>query len=209
MSIYLILGFLIWLYLISVLKRAQVPAFYFIVGSAGLFFILIALSDPYWVWFFTHAVINGVRWVGTVTGMCTIMSHYGLVSINNPFNPLTMTIDYECSGIIETTAFVSLVAFFPLFNHHERVFFGLLGLLWIYLANVLRLAIVIVLVHFSGGQIFFFGHAILGRLVFYILVIVLYYNVFTYSQISRNFYAACVATLRRWQVNLHWGREKS
>ncbi|WP_407888138.1 exosortase family protein XrtG [Levilactobacillus sp. N40-8-2] len=206
MNIYLIIGTLIWLYLLSALNRAQLPAFHFLVGTAGLFFILIGLSDPYWVWFFTHAVINGVRWIGQTTGMCTIMNHYGLVSINNPTGPLTMSIDYECSGIIETTAFVSLVAFFPIFKRTERAFFGLLGVLWIYIANVLRLGLVVVICHFNGGQAFFLAHSILGRMLFYVLVIALYYNVFTYSQISKSLFAAFRSTIARWKVKLKRGR---
>jgi len=53
---------------------------------------------------------------------------------------------------------------------------------------VLRLALIIVIVHFAGGGAFFIGHSIIGRMVFYILVIALYYNVFTYSQISHSLY---------------------
>lgn len=188
MSIYLIIGIVLWLYLVSVLKRAHVPAFLFIVGTAGLFFILIGFSNPYWVWFFTHSVINGVRWFGNLTGMSSVMNHYGLISINNPTNPLTMTIDYECSGVIETMAFISIVVFFPIFNRYEKAFFGIFGILWIYLSNVLRLAIIITMVHFGGGQIFYLAHSIVGRVIFYILVIILYYNVFTYSQISHILY---------------------
>ncbi|GAK48647.1 exosortase [Secundilactobacillus oryzae JCM 18671] len=205
MNVYLILGFIVWLYLLSVLKRAQVPAFYFIFGSAGLFFILIGLSDPYWVWFFTHAVINGVRWIGDLTGMVSIMNRYGLVSINNPTAPLTMSIDYECSGIIETMAFLSLMTFFPIFNRRERVFFGLVGLFWIYAANVLRLAIVIVMVHFMGGGVFFLAHSIIGRMVFYVLVIALYYNVFTFSQISYSLYDTFARNIGRLRTKLKRG----
>lgn len=58
MNVYIIVGTIIWLYVLSVLKRSKLSAFFFIVGSGGLFFILIALSDPYWVWFFTHAVLH-------------------------------------------------------------------------------------------------------------------------------------------------------
>jgi len=205
MSTYLILGALIWGYLLSLLKRANVPAFFFLVGTGGLFFILIALSDPYWVWFFTHAVINGVRWFGEATGMCTIMNRYGLVSINNPFGPLTMTIDYECSGIIETTAFVSLVAFFPIFNPSERAFFAIFGTLWIYAANVLRLAIVVVIVHFGGGNLFFLAHSMIGRIVFYTLVMMLYYNAFTYSQISHSLYLAFKSWVDRFKSKFRKG----
>ncbi|MDG5112319.1 hypothetical protein P8T56_01915 [Companilactobacillus pabuli] len=53
---------------------------------------------------------------------------------------------------------------------------------------MLRLALIIIIVHFAGGSAFFIGHSIVGRMVFYILVIALYYNVFTYSQISHSLY---------------------
>lgn len=188
MSIYLLIGIVVWLYALSILKRAQLSAFHFIVGSGGLFFILIALSNPYLVWFFTHAVINGVKWIGNMTGMSTVMNHYGLVHINNPTGPVNMSIDYECSGIIETVAFISLVLFIPLYNKFERVFFSLVGIVWIYVANIIRLLSVIVTVHFGGGDLFFLAHSIIGRLIFYVLVIVLYYDVFTYSQLSYGLY---------------------
>ncbi|RRK11674.1 exosortase family protein XrtG [Lactiplantibacillus garii] len=197
MNVYLLIGLVIWAYVLSVLKRAQLPAFAFIVGSAGLFFVLISLADPYWIWFATHAVINGVRWFGDLTGWSSVMTKYGMVSIHNATVPVTMVIDYECSGIIETAAFLSLVVFFPIFNQYERVFFSVFGVLWIYAANVIRLATVIVIVHFGGGQLYFLAHSILGRLIFYVLVIVLYYNVFTFSQISHSLYLNFQAQLKR------------
>jgi exosortase family protein XrtG len=53
---------------------------------------------------------------------------------------------------------------------------------------VLRLNVVITIVHFGGGEAFFLAHSVIGRLIFYVLVIVLYYNVFTYSQLARGLY---------------------
>lgn len=188
MNIYILLGIVVWLYMLSVLKRAQLTAFFFIVGSAGLFFILMAISRPYWVWFFTHAVIHGVDFFNILTGWTKVMLKTGLVYITNGHNPVIMSIDYECSGIIETCAFVSLVAFFPMYERKEKVFYAIFGMVFIYLINVLRLSLVIVIVHFMGGQAFFLAHSVIGRLVFYVLVIALYYNVFTYSQLARGVY---------------------
>lgn len=202
MNIYLLIGIVVWLYLLSILKRARLSAFYFIVGSGGLFFILIALSDPYWVWFFTHAVINGVKWFGELTGMSTVMNHYGLISISNPTAPVTMSIDYECSGIIETVAFLSMVIFLPMYNKFERVFFSILGTLWIYVANVIRLVSVIVIVHFGGGNLFFLAHSIVGRLIFYVLVIMLYYEIFTFSQLSQGLYHIFKIRVQRFEQRI-------
>lgn len=202
MNIYLLIGIVVWLYLLSILKRARLSAFHFIVGSGGLFFILIALSDPYWVWFFTHAVINGVKWFGELTGMSTVMNRYGLISISNPTAPVTMSIDYECSGIIETVAFLSMVIFLPMYNKFERVFFSILGTLWIYVANVIRLVSVIMIVHFGGGNLFFLAHSIVGRLIFYVLVIMLYYEVFTFSQLSQGLYHIFKIRVQRFEQRI-------
>lgn len=188
MKISILVGTVVWLYALSVLKRARLSAYFFIVGSAGLFFILSAISRPYWVWFFTHAVIHGVAIFRDLTGWCTIMYNTGLVYITNGANPVIMSIDYECSGIIETCAFVALVVFFPTYQRKEKVFYALFGLVYIYAINVIRLCVVIIIVHFGGGQTFFIAHSIVGRLVFYVLVIALYYNVFTYSQLAHGIY---------------------
>lgn len=42
MNPWLLLGILVWLYILSVLKKVHLPAYFFIVGSIGLFFILIS-----------------------------------------------------------------------------------------------------------------------------------------------------------------------
>ncbi|MGX6428723.1 exosortase family protein XrtG [Levilactobacillus yonginensis] len=188
MNSYLLFGIIGWLYAISVLKRAHLSAYYFIVGSVGLFFILIAIGNPYWVWFLTHSVINGIAWVSDLTHWSSVHTKYGIVYIVNAIRPVTMSIDYECSGIIETTAFVSLLAFYPTYGRQEKLFYLALGTLWVYLANVIRLLLVVILVHFGGANWFFTAHTIIGRLVFYCLIIMLYYNVFTYSQLSQSLY---------------------
>lgn len=197
MNSLLLFGIIIWIYLLSVLKRAKLTAFSFIVGSVGLFFILMAISSPYWIWFFTHDVIDGVDWFGRLTGMSQTYVKYGLVYIVNHSSPVTMSIDYECSGIIETMAFVSLLAFYPTYTHKEKVFYLILGVLWIYLANVFRLIIVIVVVHLGGANVFYLAHSILGRIAFYLLIIALYYNVFTYSRLSRGLYKTFKERLKR------------
>ncbi|WP_338232210.1 exosortase family protein XrtG [Companilactobacillus muriivasis] len=197
MNSILLFGIIIWIYMLSVLKRAKLTAFSFIIGSVGFFFILMAMSTPYWIWFFTHAVINGVSWLGDLTKMSQSYPKYGLVYIVNNLSPVTMQIDYECSGIIETMAYISLLAFYPTYSRKEKVFYLLLGMLWIYLSNVLRLMLVIIMVHFGGAGLFYLAHTIIGRIVFYLLVITLYYNVFTYSRLSQGVYKIFKERIKR------------
>ncbi|KRO00089.1 exosortase [Companilactobacillus kimchiensis] len=183
--------------MLSVLKRAKLTAFSFIVGSIGFFFILMALSTPYWIWFFTHAVIYGVAGIGNLTHICQVLPEYGIVYIINSMEPVTMTIDYECSGIIETMAFIGLLAFYPTYSRKEKVFYIILGTLWIYLSNVIRLLIVVIIVHLGGGSVYYLAHTIIGRIVFYLLIIMLYYNVFTYSSLSQGIYKTFKERIKR------------
>lgn len=44
MNIYVLIGIVVWLYLLSVMKRSKLSAFYFILGSVGLFYLLIVFS---------------------------------------------------------------------------------------------------------------------------------------------------------------------
>ena len=181
MRLLFVIAILAWLYSLSVFKRARVPAAHFIFGSIGLFVLLLVLSRPYWVWFFTHLVVYGVQIFDKFTDMSQVYAKYAIVQILSATSTVSMTIDYECSGIIETSAFVALTAFYPIYTRKQRLFLSLGGALWIYGANVLRLILVIVLVHFNGSDFYFMAHTIIGRLFFYVLVIYLYYQTFTYS----------------------------
>lgn len=188
MNSFLLLGIIIWIYLLSVVRRARLTAFSFLVGSVGCFFVLMTLSTPYWVWFFTHGVIDGVAIVEKLIKMGSVYPKYGWIYITNQATPVTLQIDYECSGIIETMAYMSLLLFYPTYSRKEKFFYSILGLVWIYLANVIRLIIVVAMVYLGGADVFYLAHSILGRLVFYLLIIVLYYNVFTYSHWAQEFY---------------------
>jgi len=186
LNIFLLIGVILWLYALSVLKRAELPAIYFIVGSVGFFFILFFISRPYFIWVMVRAISMTLALIANLFHLAEVYSDYGLVIISNGFNNITMTIDYECSGVIETAAFWGLLTFYPMYQAKEKVFLGLAGLLWISLANILRLTLIIIIVHIFGTDYFFLAHSIIGRIVFYILVVFFYYRVFTYDYLTKN-----------------------
>ncbi|MGM9902759.1 exosortase XrtG [Enterococcus sp. 10A9_DIV0425] len=188
MNLYILIGLVIWLYILSVMKRSRLLAFHFILGSVGLFYLLILFSRPYWVWFLTQLVIKTVDFFGSIPNITEEFSQYSLIFIHSAKEPLSLYVDYECSGVIETSAFLGLLAFYPLYNRKEKFFYGIFGILWIFISNVIRLLLVIAFVHFGGSDFYFFAHSILGRLIFYGLVIILYYHTFTYSQVARSLY---------------------
>ena len=178
--------FIVWVYILTVLSRAKLTFFKFLVGSVGLFLLLMIILQPRVTVPLARAVAASAGVFGNLSGMFKSYSQYSLIFVENGMNSISMYIDYECSGVIEIFAFVSLVTFFPLYNWVEKIAVNIVGFLWIFASNIIRLLVICTLVYFFGNDIYFFAHAIFGRIVFYGLSIMLYFYVFTRSQIVRQ-----------------------
>ncbi len=176
----------VWIYLVVVLKRAKLTFFTFLVGSVGLFIFMMILLQPLITSPLSMAVAAATGVIGKVTGMFHAYPQYSLVFIEQGRESISLYIDYECSGVIELLAFTALIWFFPLYNTLEKLMINITGLIWIFAANIVRLTVISVMVYFFGNNIFFFAHAIFGRIVFYGLSILLYFYVFTRSQIIKQ-----------------------
>lgn len=186
--IVLLVGIVFWLYFLTVLKRAKNGAFYFLVGSIGLFIGLLVMSKPYGIWLFATAMTWAVGLVGQATGFFTTFYLDHVIQVVSQHHISIFNVDYECSGIIESTAFIGLIAFYPIYSRKRRFVLGLFGILWLFVANILRLSLVAMMIHFFGERVFYLAHAILGRLLFYSLAIVLYYLVFTKGQLVNRLF---------------------
>lgn len=186
-NFYIVIGFVGWCYLLSVLNRAHLPALYYWCASIGMFILLAFSLHAYFVWFLASLVSRGAGLIGILTHTFSFYAFPAELVLSVPHGVVHLMIDYECSGIIETTAFLSLLTFFPIYTRQDKIKLAIIGFLWIYLANVARLVLVGVTVHFLGPACLFWVHGVLGRLIFYILTIILYYNVFTHSQIVNHF----------------------
>lgn len=179
---WIILGIIIWLYGLSVLKRGRLSGFYFWWGSIGLFIISAFICRPYFVWLIADLLTNILGFFAKLTHWLTVYPVSNYLLISDGKNSVQLLVDYECSGVIEFLAYVSLVTFYPLYDRQARITAGVFGGLWIFAANIIRLLFIAVVVKFCGIRALFWAHSVFGRLLFYMLVIILYYNVFTRPQ---------------------------
>lgn len=186
MSIVVAVCSVIWLYMLSVLHRAGLTFFKFLAGSVGLFILMMVTLQPLLTVPLSRLVAGGAGLFGEATGIFTVYPGYSLVFIQTSGAAISMYIDHECSGIIETLAYLALILFFPLYRPLEKAVVGAVGVVWIFTSNILRLLIICLLIYFFGDGIYYFAHAIFGRIVFYGFTIVLYFNVFTRAQIKRQ-----------------------
>ena len=163
-----IIAVCVWLYLLRVTDRAKLPFWHFILGAMGLFLLMMFLVRPV----LTEPL---ARAVAAVAGLF----------VQSDVGAITLQIDFECSGIIEIMAFLSLLVFFRVYTVAERVIVAICGVLYIMLANALRIIIICEMIHFGGLDLYYLSHALVGRLVFYALSVLLYFYVFTKPQIIR------------------------
>ena len=175
----------LWIYILFAIKRSKLGFWFYMIGSIGLFLIQMILIRPWLTMPLARVVaaISGV--VGNLTGAYVTYFKYGVLFITAGTSAVTLRIDLECSGIIEIVAFISLLAFFGVYDVSERVLVGILGTVYTILGNALRITIICLLVKEYGTDVYYIAHTFVGRIVFYFLQVAMYFYIFTKPHIVR------------------------
>src|ERR1035437_483272 len=142
MTAVIVITIILWIYLLTVLRRAKLSFLTFLVGSVGLFILMMTIIQGYVTVPLSKAVAASVGVIGNLTGMFYAYYQYSLIFIRHGTESISLYIDYECSGVIELMAFSALLWFFPLYNAVEKLVVTLSGLLWIFASNILRLTVI-------------------------------------------------------------------
>ena len=181
-----VLAIAIWIGLLEILRRAGLKFWRYLAGSCGAFLILMIIVRPVITVPLARLVTALAGILGKVTGIFQAYFRYGVIFIDSAKGAITVNIDLECSGVIEISAFLSLLFLFSVYNIPERVYIGVIGTLYTILTNALRITIICVFIHFCGTDFYYFAHTFIGRIVFYVLQVILYFYVFTRPQIKRT-----------------------
>ena len=167
MKIFLaVLAVAIWIGLLEILRRAELKFWRYMAGSCGAFLILMIIVRPFITVPLARLVTALAGIVGKVTGVFQAYFRYGVIFIDSAKGAITVNIDLECSGVIEII--------------------GVIGTLYTLVTNALRIVIICFVIHFCGTDYYYFAHTFVGRIVFYILQVVLYFYVFKRPQIKRT-----------------------
>lgn len=180
-----IILFIIWFYILSVFKRVKQDFFFFMFGSVGAFLFLFAYVMPV----IQKPVITMVTYIagniGELTHTFSYSTEYGIITLSEKGFPVNMYLNMECSGIIEIITYFSMICFYPAYRVVERVILCLSGIAFITFANVIRIVSIGILVN-TGVTSFYTAHVIIGRFIFYTLMIIMYFYVFTKRQIVKQ-----------------------
>lgn len=185
MTIFTVVCFLVWIYLLSVFTRGKLYFYQFIWGSVGLFVFMMMWIQPVAIRPLTNLVCSAAGVAGRMTGFYESYSEYSMLFVQHGSEAISLCIDYECSGIIEMMAYVSMLAFFRVYDWMQRIILSVLGCMMIFFANIIRLFVIGTTIYYFGNDAYYIAHTIVGRIIFYALSVILYYYIFTKSQIVK------------------------
>lgn len=186
MTIFTVVCFLVWIYLLSVFTRGKLYFYQFIWGSVGLFVFMMMWIQPVAIRPLTNLVCSAAGVAGRMTGFYESYSEYSMLFVQHGSEAISLCIDYECSGIIEMMAYVSMLAFFRVYDWMQRIILSVLGCMMIFFANIIRLFLIGTTIYYFGNDAYYIAHTIVGRIIFYALSVILYYYIFTKSQIVKQ-----------------------
>lgn len=180
---WIILYLIIYIYMLSVFRRAKTGAWEFIWGSFGFFLIYMIKISDYIKEPVSECITTLTGITGNLTHMYKAYFEHSVIYVKSLVEPALLQIDMECSGTIELGVFLSIILFFNVYNFPEKILYSLIGILYLIFANVIRIMIICVSIYFFGYGIYDVMHSYVGRIIFYVLTVILYFEVFTKRQI--------------------------
>lgn len=174
-----------WGYFLRLLERAGLIAWRFLLGCGGLFLVLMLFLRTELTGICVNCVCALAGIVGSLTHTFSAYAQYGILYIQAKGGSLTLLVNYECSGMIEVAGYLSLLAFDRVYDYLERWVLGAVGTAYLLAADAIRLTLIAEIVHSFGVSAYYAAHLLVGRALFYIFDIVLYYCIFTREQVAR------------------------
>ena len=175
-----------WIVAVRFFWKAGAWLPYFVVGATGCAFLLIlamrdVLPGEEWLRVATAFLVDHGAWALGVKTTVTSADPGQLLVVGVPHrNEWTLlSIGIECSGLLELATLFGLVAFFPALPPGKRVMVLGAALVLTFLANVVRMLVIVLAVAYGGQATLDIAHVVLGRLVFFVLAIGIYWFAIT------------------------------
>ena len=159
---------------------------YFVLGATGLAFLAIFMMRDIipgedGLRIATAFLVHHTAWLLGIHTELIRPETGDLLVVGVPYhNEWTrLSIGIECSGLLETAALLGLVTFFPAVSKRRRIWLLVAALAFTFLANVVRMLVIVGAVAYAGQEALDIAHVVLGRLVFFLLTIGIYWFAIT------------------------------
>jgi len=173
-------GAALWILLTRRLHKQRAWLAYYITGAFGFTILTLFVAQLFGL----DARLEGfeahhVAAVGWLFGLrLRVMGPSGL-AIPAPYGWSIFDIGIECSALLETAVFVGLIAFYPAYNRARKASSIISGSIATYGINLIRILVIVGLVAAFGESWTFVAHAVIGRLVFFVMTVGVYWFLLT------------------------------
>ncbi|MBK7329029.1 MAG: archaeosortase/exosortase family protein [Dehalococcoidia bacterium] len=188
---WLALGALVWAVGVRFFWKAGAWLPYFVLGAAGGALILVValravVPGEAVLRAATAMTVDQLAWFLGVQTTVTSATSGDLLVVGVPHhNEWTLlTIGIECSGLLELATLTGLVAFFPALPPLKRARVLAIALVLTFLANVVRMLVIVLALAYGGQGWLDVAHVVLGRFVFFVLAIGIYWFAITRPTLS-------------------------
>lgn len=175
---------LLWIFTLIIFKSTRMNFFKFLTGSIGIFTISMIFFLPYFEKSLNILISDTLNIIGKNTSYFQVFKDNSIVSIDTKKGIVAIFINYECSGVIEMLVFTSLALFFPFGGNLRKLLVTAAGNVYIYIVNIIRVLFIVLITKIFGAPVFYIAHTLLARILFFGLMIILYYFVFTATQLK-------------------------
>jgi exosortase family protein XrtG len=179
---FLIVLFLVWIACIFFLRRYRVWILYYLVGTVGLSFFLVYTITKLHAFepMLAHSVALSVHDLLGMAGIPTEIFENApgvllVLVVTQNVGWTVLQIGVESSGLLEICVLISLVAFYPLWKLPRKILLCLFGIAFTWLANVLRMVLIALLLHYFGKSVLVLAHTFLGKALFFLFTIAIYW----------------------------------
>jgi len=159
---------------------------YYLVGSVAVVasimsFFIITGYDTYVM----GLEAQSMSYVASLLGMPSQFLAPNAFLFPDPTGWSIFAIGLECSSIIEISVFVALLLFYPSYSWKTKLKYASIGAVATYFANIIRILSIVVIVAVFGKTSVYLAHAIIGKLIFFVLIIILYWYLLTKPTMSK------------------------
>ncbi len=153
---------------------------YYLVGSVSVvallmsFFVLTGYDS-----YIMSIEAQSMAYVASILGMSSQYLAPNAFLFPDPAGWSIFGIGLECSSIIEISVFVALLLFYPSYSWKTKLKYATIGVVATYLANIIRILSIVAIVAVFGKTSVYLAHAIIGKLIFFVLIVILYWYLLT------------------------------
>ncbi len=175
----------VWFLIVIFFYVNRIWLIYYVTGAVGFALIVIFVGratplEP----MLQSAVAAGVHAVSIAVHIPTqifqaVPGAVLVLVVSQDIGWTMLQITVESSGLLESAVIAGMLLFYPGWSLRKRIVHTLGAIALTYVANILRLMVIVVTLHVMGKNSLLISHTIIGRAVFFIAVIAIYWFVLT------------------------------